>query len=95
MSRISGFDIRLEFGPDGDVDHVFYWDQEGCGHERAFSLGSPLDDVISYHLKHYRGSHRMTPPKRCPFTLADTTGGRYHCRLEPHKTGNHVLEVEQ
>lgn len=94
-SNINEFVVRLEFGPDGEVTDVTYWDR--CGHERTMSIsGWSLDDMTEYHLKHYRESHDLRPPLRCPFTV-DTLlphAAKMRCVLEPHDTAvNHRFEM--
>lgn len=98
-NSLDDFNIRLEFDHNGDVSKASYWDQAGCGQERVMDLGTPLDDVVSYHLKHYRESHRMQPPKLCGYQIkADTPGGIkgavLRCVHEKHGPGtNHRFEI--
>lgn len=98
-NSLDEFNVRLEFDHNGDVSRASYWDQAGCGHEKEMDLGTPLDDVVSYHLHHYRESHLMTPPRRCGFKIkADlpggVTGAVLHCVRDPHPDGTkHHFEV--
>lgn len=95
---LNDFNIRIEFAPDGEVEHAYYWDQEGCGHERAFNLTTDLDDVIAYHLKHMRESHRLTPIPMCQYVIAitDDHGDKrqVRCIREVHTDGlKHRFEI--
>lgn len=98
-SNIHDFIVRLEFAPDGTVEHVYYRDQEGCGHEHAVPLSSYVDDMIEYHLKHYRESHYMAPPRKCGLSVEVVVPGvpepKYvTCSLEPHSNDTkHKFEV--
>lgn len=87
-SNINEFIIKIGFAPDGTVDEVRYWDQEGCGHEHLLSLGDDLDDVIQYHLMHYRVSHEMLPPRKCPVEIKQLSGDGdvtyLQCVHDPH-----------
>lgn len=91
---LDSFNIRVEFAPDGKVEHAYYWDQDGCGHERAFGLSTDLSNLIQYHLGHMDKSHGLQPPRRCTYVLATVDQGRLHCTLEPHGSEtNHRFEV--
>lgn len=95
-SSLDDFNIRLEFNAVGEVSKISYWDQAGCGHEKAVDPGTSVDDVVLYHLKHYRESHRMAPPRTCPYQVeavhlgiipyqVETVHlGIMRCVLEPH-----------
>jgi hypothetical protein len=82
--NLNEFIIKIEFGGDGDVTGVRYLDQDGCGHEHAVYLDTGVDDLIQYHLKHYRESHDMTPRKRCSATLHVQVGSPLRCVHDPH-----------
>lgn len=64
-SNLHGFDVRLEFDPDGGVDKVFYWDAGGCGHEQEMDTYGSIGALVDYHLSHYRRSHDEFPQPVC------------------------------
>lgn len=94
-SNIDEFIVRIGFAPDGTVDEVRYWDQEGCGHERVMSLGDDVDDMVQYHLRHYQESHGMKPPRRCAYAIRTELGTLLRCTLDPHDPPTkHRFEVD-
>lgn len=91
--RLDGFDIELTFDEDGRVATTAYCDGEGCGISRPFDQSTPLGELVEYHLKHYKVSHRMTPQRMCNFVLPHPTRPEteYHCSREPHSGDDHEL----
>lgn len=95
--RLDGFDIELTFTSDGKLSTASYRDGDGCGVAREFDPWSvTLYEVIDYHLKHYKVSHRMEPSRMCGFVLAHPTDETisYHCNLEPHIGDDHELVLK-
>jgi len=100
---LENFDIRLEFGPRGEVTKAQYEDGDGCGHSREFAVGvgsmTTLQELIEYHLNHYWKSHKQKPKELCGYKARgydDQSRAMYVCRLEPHPEtpNNHMLTWE-
>lgn len=81
--RLDGFDVRLEFDPDGGVVAVFYKDAEGCGHEKRMDVGDSIRRLVEYHLSHYRRSHDMAPQPWCQQQLGLVDGTVLRCTVDP------------
>lgn len=91
--RLDGFDIELTFDPKGEVESLRYSDGDGCGHSHEVTPETPLAQVVEYHLRHYKRSHRMEPTKMCNFVLLHphVVEIEYHCSREPHIGDDHEL----
>lgn len=87
-SNLHKFDVRVEFGPDGEVAKVFYEDAEGCGFEQAVPMHETVYDLVHFHLNHYRRGHDMAPQPLCDEWVAlPYDGGVLRCTLDaevPH-----------
>lgn len=98
--NINEFIVQLEFNDAGEVTAVIYWDQEGCGHRREIDEESKVVNLVDYHLAHYRKSHRMEPPKRCPMQMTGVDPDSrlpmiFRCTLEPHDSNTkHQMEQD-
>lgn len=99
-SNIEEFEVRLKFGADGKVEEAHYVDAIGCGHQYPLAVHpgavTTLQEVIDYHLGHYKRGHHQEPPKFCGKQFLDTSTGMkvtYECREEPHESNpmGHVL----
>lgn len=82
-SRLDGFDVDLEFGPDGGVDKVYYRDSEGCGHAHELLFTDTVDELVNYHLNHYRRNHDMAPQPWCAHRLELADGSELRCVKDP------------
>lgn len=87
------FDIRLTFNNEGKVETAEYADGAGCGHSKEIDpYATTVWELIEYHLRHYKVSHKMTPVRLCSFVLPHPTEPiEYHCNLEPHIGDDHEL----
>lgn len=103
-SNINGFEVRLKFDAAGKVEEAHYSDSDGCGHSKPFTVGvgsmTTLQEVIDYHLGHYKRSHEMVPPKFCGKEFRDDSTGlevTYECQEAPHPKYPmaHVLTIKK
>lgn len=82
-SNLHKFDVRVEFGPDGEVAKVFYEDAEGCGHEQEMDTYGSIGALVDYHLSHYCRSHDMVPQPWCAAKVELVDGSVLRCDKDP------------
>lgn len=87
------FDIRISFNAKGEVEAASYCDGDGCGHEREMPGNTTVNHLVTYHLSHYKTSHRVEPTKMCGYELP--MPGRddivFMCNRDPHIGDDHEL----
>lgn len=88
-------EFYVEYGPDNSPKAVYYRDGVGCGYQsEAFSVDTPANELINYHLHHAWESHRMRMPEKCGKTLIDSDGVQHYCVLEKHNVSTrHRFEI--
>lgn len=90
------FEVRMRFGSDGKVVTAEYADGAGCGHSKEIDpYSTTVQDLIDYHLRHYKVSHRMEPKRMCGFELPCPGNETlvFVCTLEPHNGDDHELRT--
>lgn len=80
--RLDGFEIELEFGPDGDVKQVSYHDAEGCGLKKLVDPSLAVESIVRLHLNHYLAKHGLTPRIQCDRTINTGMGYALRCVKE-------------
>lgn len=97
-NSLDEFEVRMTFNSNGKVDRVEYADGAGCGHSKEVDpYATTVNELVEYHLRHYKTSHRMEPSRMCNFMLPHPSdpGIEYRCNLEPHIGDDHELVLKR
>lgn len=96
--RLDGFDVELAFDAEGKVSKTEYSDGDGCGARREFDpYATTVWEMVQYHLKHYKTSHKMEPARMCTFSMPHPTVSEilFECNREPHIGDEHELVAKR